>query len=88
MLKTKNFGRKSLKEIKEILAEMGLSLGMKLDGWPGDGPPERPSGSREGLRPSHGPTRRDESRARISLGMQSSGGQSPPPIKRTQKNRT
>ena len=33
MLKTKNFGRKSLKEIKEILAEMGLSLGMKLDGW-------------------------------------------------------
>ena len=34
MLKTKNFGRKSLKEIKEILAEMGLSLGMKLDSWP------------------------------------------------------
>ncbi len=34
MLKTKNFGRKSLKEIKEILAEMGLSLGMKLEGWP------------------------------------------------------
>jgi DNA-directed RNA polymerase subunit alpha len=34
MLKTKNFGRKSLKEIKEILAEMGLSLGMKLDTWP------------------------------------------------------
>src|SRR5262249_44888088 len=31
MLKTKNFGRKSLKEIKEILAEMGLSLGMKLE---------------------------------------------------------
>ena len=34
MLKTKNFGRKSLKEIKEILAEMGLALGMKLDHWP------------------------------------------------------
>jgi len=34
MLKTKNFGRKSLNEIKEILATMGLSLGMKLDGWP------------------------------------------------------
>lgn len=34
MLKTKNFGRKSLKEIKEILSEMGLSLGMKLDSWP------------------------------------------------------
>ncbi|HEX3346192.1 MAG TPA: DNA-directed RNA polymerase subunit alpha, partial [Polyangiaceae bacterium] len=41
MLKTKNFGRKSLKEIKEILAEMGLSLGMKLEGWPGDGPPKK-----------------------------------------------
>ena len=34
MLKTKNFGRKSLKEIKEILSTMGLSLGMKLDSWP------------------------------------------------------
>ena len=34
MLKTKNFGRKSLNEIKEILTEMGLSLGMKLDNWP------------------------------------------------------
>ncbi len=33
MLKTKNFGRKSLKEIKDILSEMGLSLGMKLDSW-------------------------------------------------------
>ncbi|MCX8044360.1 MAG: DNA-directed RNA polymerase subunit alpha [Desulfobacterota bacterium] len=33
MLKTKNFGRKSLNEIKEILAEMGLSLGMKLEGF-------------------------------------------------------
>ena len=31
MLKTKNFGRKSLNEIKEILTLMGLSLGMKLD---------------------------------------------------------
>ncbi len=31
MLKTKNFGRKSLNEIKEILAKMGLYLGMKLD---------------------------------------------------------
>ncbi len=33
MLKTKNFGRKSLNEIKEVLTEMGLSLGMKLDGF-------------------------------------------------------
>jgi DNA-directed RNA polymerase subunit alpha len=31
MLKTKNFGRKSLNEIKEILASMGLGLGMKID---------------------------------------------------------
>jgi DNA-directed RNA polymerase subunit alpha len=31
MLKTKNFGRKSLNEIKEILATMGLSLGMRVD---------------------------------------------------------
>jgi DNA-directed RNA polymerase subunit alpha len=33
MLKTKNFGRKSLNEIKEVLNEMGLSLGMKMDGF-------------------------------------------------------
>jgi len=31
MLKTKNFGRKSLNEIKEILSSMGLSLGMRID---------------------------------------------------------
>jgi DNA-directed RNA polymerase subunit alpha len=34
MLKTKNFGKKSLNEIKEILTEMGLGLGMKLDQIP------------------------------------------------------
>jgi DNA-directed RNA polymerase subunit alpha len=34
MLKTKNFGRKSLNEIKEILTEMGLTLGMKLEQFP------------------------------------------------------
>ncbi len=33
MLKTKNFGRKSLNEIKDILSEMGLSLGMKIEGF-------------------------------------------------------
>lgn len=33
MLKTKNFGRKSLNEIKEILTEMGLVLGMQVDGF-------------------------------------------------------
>ena len=37
MLKTKNFGRKSLNEIKEVLTEMGLYLGMKLEGF---APPE------------------------------------------------
>jgi DNA-directed RNA polymerase subunit alpha len=40
MLKTKNFGRKSLNEIKEILSEMGLSFGMKLGE---DGRPVAPS---------------------------------------------
>jgi len=33
MLKTKNFGRKSLTEIKELLTDMGLSLGMKMDNF-------------------------------------------------------
>ncbi|MGW8160944.1 MAG: DNA-directed RNA polymerase subunit alpha [Desulfobulbales bacterium] len=37
MLKTKNFGRKSLNEIKQLLDEMELSLGMKIDDW---APPE------------------------------------------------
>jgi DNA-directed RNA polymerase subunit alpha len=34
MLKTKNFGRKSLNEIKEVLGDFGLSLGMKLHNFP------------------------------------------------------
>ncbi len=34
LLKTKNFGRKSLNEVKEVLSEMGLSLGMKLHNFP------------------------------------------------------
>lgn len=43
MLKTKNFGRKSLNEIKEILAELGLGLGMKIDGFdPSDAEKFRP----------------------------------------------
>ena len=33
MLKTKNFGRKSLDEIKEVLHDMGLDFGMKVDGF-------------------------------------------------------
>ncbi|MDZ7642346.1 MAG: DNA-directed RNA polymerase subunit alpha [Desulfurivibrio sp.] len=40
MLKTKNFGRKSLNEIKQLLSEMDLSLGMKIDGWEPPPPPE------------------------------------------------
>lgn len=48
MLKTKNFGRKSLNEIKEILSEMGLGLGMKIDGWPPPGwDPNNPPQKRE-----------------------------------------
>lgn len=45
MLKTKNFGRKSLNEIKDILAEMGLSLGMKLEGFVPPAQPPKPAES-------------------------------------------
>jgi DNA-directed RNA polymerase subunit alpha len=34
ILRTPNFGRKSLNEIKEVLATMGLHLGMQIEGWP------------------------------------------------------
>jgi hypothetical protein len=34
LLRTSNFGRKSLNEIKEVLTKMGLYLGMKVPGWP------------------------------------------------------
>ena len=34
MLRTPNFGRKSLNEIKEVLTAMGLSLGMSVTDWP------------------------------------------------------
>ena len=34
MLRTPNFGRKSLNEIKEVLAQMGLHLGMDIPNWP------------------------------------------------------
>ena len=36
MLRTPNFGRKSLNEIKEVLSQMGLYLGMSIEGWPID----------------------------------------------------
>ena len=41
MLRTKNFGRKSLNEIKLILTELGLGLGMRLD-EPSSTPPSQP----------------------------------------------
>ena len=41
MLKTKNFGRKSLNEIKEVLASMGLELGMVVENFPDRGEIER-----------------------------------------------
>ncbi|MEJ2027246.1 MAG: DNA-directed RNA polymerase subunit alpha C-terminal domain-containing protein, partial [Limibacillus sp.] len=34
MLRTPNFGRKSLNEIKEVLSQMGLHLGMEIANWP------------------------------------------------------
>jgi DNA-directed RNA polymerase subunit alpha len=49
MLKTKNFGRKSLNEIKEILGEMGLSLGMKLDGFVAPAQGSKPAVEAAGL---------------------------------------
>ncbi len=45
MLKTKNFGRKSLNEIKDILSEMGLGLGQKLDGFVAPSQPPKPADS-------------------------------------------
>ncbi len=52
MLRTKNFGRKSLNEIKEILANMGLSLGMRIDAHGRlVAPPPQPRGLDSGLRP-------------------------------------
>ncbi|MBU0485793.1 MAG: DNA-directed RNA polymerase subunit alpha [Proteobacteria bacterium] len=44
MLKTKNFGRKSLNEIKQLLSEMNLGLGIKVEGWEF---PEQTSSSEE-----------------------------------------
>jgi DNA-directed RNA polymerase subunit alpha len=55
MLKTKNFGRKSLNEIKAILEDMGLHLGMKLDSFPatnipsGDEEEEEDDEEKEGM---------------------------------------
>ena len=38
LLKTPNLGRKSLNEIKEVLASRGLTLGVRLENWPPAGP--------------------------------------------------
>ncbi|MBI4632858.1 MAG: DNA-directed RNA polymerase subunit alpha [Deltaproteobacteria bacterium] len=48
MLKTKNFGRKSLSEIKEILAEIGLGFGMKLDSQSWGSDEKKEAGKRTG----------------------------------------
>ena len=48
LLKTKNFGRKSLNEIKELLHEMGLELGMRLEAFPPREELDRMRVSREG----------------------------------------
>jgi len=55
MLRTPNFGRKSLNEIKAVLAEMGLHLGMEVPGWPPGTSKTSPSVTRistESVRPS------------------------------------
>jgi DNA-directed RNA polymerase subunit alpha len=55
MLRTKNFGRKSLNEIKEILANMGLSLGMRIDAHGRlVAPPPQASGFQPDLGPEEG----------------------------------
>ncbi len=51
MLRTKNFGRKSLNEIKEILTEMGLSLGMKLESFPARADLDKASEAASGQHP-------------------------------------
>jgi DNA-directed RNA polymerase subunit alpha len=48
MLKTKNFGRKSLNEIKDVLASMDLHLGMTLDAFPSRMELEQRAREREG----------------------------------------
>jgi DNA-directed RNA polymerase subunit alpha len=55
MLRTKNFGRKSLNEIKEILANMGLSLGMRIDAHGRLVAPPPQSGGSGGVPPDFGP---------------------------------
>ena len=51
MLRTKNFGRKSLNEIKEILTQMGLHLGMKVENFPDPEVLKRIQEKKEGTQP-------------------------------------
>ena len=44
LLKTPNLGKKSLTEIKDVLASRGLSLGMRLENWPPAGSARRQRG--------------------------------------------
>jgi DNA-directed RNA polymerase subunit alpha len=61
MLRTKNFGRKSLNEIKEILANMGLSLGMRVDAHGRlVAPPPAPPGSLPEIEEEELPNERDQ----------------------------
>ena len=47
LLKTKNFGRKSLNEIREVIHNLGLELGMRLEGFPSREELERRRAARE-----------------------------------------
>ena len=49
LLKTPNLGRKSLNEIKEVLASRGLTLGARLENWPPAGPGQAISDRHDGL---------------------------------------
>jgi DNA-directed RNA polymerase subunit alpha len=66
MLRTPNFGRKSLNEIKEVLAAMGLHLGMDVPGWPPEKNTTRPKFCHSGASRSDEPGTHDRARAQQS----------------------
>ena len=53
LLKTPNLGRKSLNEIKEVLARRGLTLGARLENWPPQAWTSDPDGCRRAEAPSN-----------------------------------
>ena len=53
LLKTPNLGKKSLTEIKDVLASRGLSLGMRLDNWPPASLKQRRAGAERNRSPCH-----------------------------------